>query len=161
MSCTTYKSIQIDFQEPSIKPANGYIVKYRVIGTTEYTTLTPNPMGSPVVIPNVPSCQNVEGTIATNCDGNEGQKISFVAAGFSTPGKCESWSVTEPITDGVSVFRYIPCGQTTAVTLSLQGKKVTGGICAEDSLGLVKVFGEASIQREGTCTTNNIVSTPF
>lgn len=81
--CTTYKSIQIEFTEPDIKPANGYIVKYRTVGTTEYTTLTPNPRSSPAIIPNVLACSNVEGTIATNCDGAVGSTVQFVAAASS------------------------------------------------------------------------------
>lgn len=84
MPCTTYKSIQIEFTEPDIKPAKGYIVKYRIVGTTEYTTLTPNPMSSPVVIPYILSCSNVEGTIATNCDGAVGSTVQFVATGSGT-----------------------------------------------------------------------------
>lgn len=84
MSCTTFKSVIIDFTEPAIKPANGYIVKYRIAGAANYTTLTPNPMASPAVIPNIESCANVEGTISTSCDGNVGLSVSFVASSTST-----------------------------------------------------------------------------
>lgn len=84
MSCTTFKSVTINFTEPAIKPANGYIVKYRIAGTSTYTTLSPNPMSSPAVIPNIESCANVEGTISTNCDGNVGMSVSFVASAPTT-----------------------------------------------------------------------------
>jgi hypothetical protein len=79
MSCTTYRSVQIDFTEPAIRPANGYTVKWRVIGTTEWTTLSPNPTASPAIIPYVPDCVNIEGTVATLCDGITGSTVSFVA----------------------------------------------------------------------------------
>lgn len=79
MPCTTYRSVQIDFTEPAIKPANGYVVKWRVIGTTEWNTLSPSPKGTPAIIPYVPDCANIEGTIATLCDGATGSTIQFVA----------------------------------------------------------------------------------
>lgn len=84
MSCTTFRSVIIDFTEPAIKPANGYLVKYRIAGASNYTTLTPNPMSSPAIIPNVEACSNVEGTISTSCDGNVGLSVSFVASSTST-----------------------------------------------------------------------------
>ena len=84
MPCTTFKSVIIDFTEPAIKPANGYIVKYRIAGASSYTTLTPNPMASPAIIPNIESCANVEGTISTSCDGAVGSSVSFVASSTST-----------------------------------------------------------------------------
>ena len=80
MSCTTFKSISISFTEPDIKPANGYTVKYRVVGAASYSTLSPNPTSSPAVIPNVEACANVEGTINTNCDGGTGPLVYFVVA---------------------------------------------------------------------------------
>lgn len=80
MSCTTFRSIQIDFREPDVKPANGYLVKYRTVGTTTWNTLSPAPMSSPAIIPNVEACANIEGTISTNCDGNLGASVSFVVS---------------------------------------------------------------------------------
>lgn len=81
MACTTYKSIQIDFTPPSIAPAEGYRVKWRVAGTSAYTTVSPNPTTSPVVIAQVPVCTNLEGTIEASCgNGNYGSPVSFVVA---------------------------------------------------------------------------------
>lgn len=82
--CTTFKSISIAFTEPDIKPAYGYTVKYRVVGASGYTTLSPNPTSSPAVIANVAACTNVEGTINTNCDGSTGPLVYFVVAAPST-----------------------------------------------------------------------------
>ena len=81
--CTTFRSVIVDFTEPEIKPANGYIVKYRIAGASTYNTLSPNPMGSPAVIPNVEACSNIEGTISTSCDGSIGLAASFVASSSS------------------------------------------------------------------------------
>lgn len=85
MSCTTYKSIQIDFTAPSIAPAEGYRVKWRVAGTSAYTTVSPNPTTSPVVIAQVPVCTNLEGTIEASCgNGNYGSPVAFVVAADAT-----------------------------------------------------------------------------
>lgn len=83
--CTTFKSITIAFTEPDIKPANGYTVKYRVVGAAGYTTLSPNPTTSPAIIPNVEACANIEGTINTNCDGGSGPLVFFVVPAPAQP----------------------------------------------------------------------------
>lgn len=163
MACTKFKSIQVEFTEPEIKPANGYIVKWRIVGTTDYTTLTPNPKGSPVVIPNVPACVNVEGTVATSCDSGIGSTMSFVASTGSEIPPCSYYTLTEPIgSNALSIYRYIPCGATATITKSISGgKSITTGICAENSQGVTKVFGEGVVTQEGPCTADNPVTTPF
>lgn len=166
MSCTTYKSIQVDFTEPEIKPANGYIVKWRVIGTTTWTTVSPNPKAAPVIIPYVPDCANIEGTIATSCDGGTGSVVSFVAStGGQTPNPCSYYTLVEPNgdSDALSIYRYIPCGTTEPVTKSIStgGKNLTTGICADSTMGVQVVFGMGEVKQEGPCTTNNPVTTPF
>lgn len=78
--CTTFKSLTINFTAPDIAPAEGYLVKWRVVGAANYTTVTPNPQNTPVIIPSVPSCSNIEGTIQTACgNGNFGSPLQFVA----------------------------------------------------------------------------------
>jgi hypothetical protein len=84
-NCTTYKSIQIDFTAPDISPAEGYRVKWRVAGTSAYTTVSPNPTTSPIVIAQVPVCTNLEGTIEASCgNGNYGAPVAFVVAADAT-----------------------------------------------------------------------------
>jgi hypothetical protein len=166
MSCTTFKSVIVDFTEPAIKPANGYVVKYRIAGETNYITLTPNPMASPAIIPNIASCANVEGTISTSCDGNVGLSVSFVASTGTTVAQtptCSYYVLTEPVgSSATSIYRYIPCGSTAAVTKSISGgHSITTGICAENSMGVTKIFGEGVITKEGSCTTDNPITTAF
>jgi hypothetical protein len=85
LDCTTYKSVQIDFTPPAIAPAEGYRVKWRVAGYTAYTTISPNPTTSPIVIPQVPVCTNLEGTIEASCgNGNYGSPVAFVVGADST-----------------------------------------------------------------------------
>lgn len=162
MACATLKSVKIDFTEPAIRPADGYIVKYRAVGASSYSTLSPNPKASPIVIPSIAACTNIEGTITATADGVLGDPVAFVVAAAAGTS-CSYYTVTEPVgSSATSSFRYVPCGQTAAVTLTLTDEHtITSGICCEDSIGLVKVFGEASVTKEGPCVTSNIVKTTF
>ena len=67
-------------------PTNGYIVKYRQAGTTQYTTVTPNPTSSPVIIGSLGAGVTYEGTIQADCsNGQLGTLTTFnatVAAKF-------------------------------------------------------------------------------
>lgn len=79
--CTTYRSLQLTFTAPELPPANGYRVKWRAVGAATYNTLSPNPSTLPIVIPQVPVCTNVEGTIEASCgDESYGAPVSFVVA---------------------------------------------------------------------------------
>ena len=79
--CTTYKSLTLSFIAPDIAPVNGYRVKWRTVGAPNYTVVTPNPLTTPIVIPQVPICDNIEGTIETSCgDNNYGAPVAFVVA---------------------------------------------------------------------------------
>lgn len=61
-------------------PTNGYIVKYRQTGTTQYTTVTPNPTGSPVLITGLGAGLSYEGTIQADCgNGQYGTVSTFNA----------------------------------------------------------------------------------
>lgn len=68
-------------------PTNGYIVKYRQVGTTAYTTVTPNPTGSPIIITGLGSGATYEGTVQGDCgNGKLGTVSTFnatVAAEFN------------------------------------------------------------------------------
>jgi hypothetical protein len=165
MSCTTYRSIQIDFTEPDIKPANGYIVKWRVIGTTDWNTVTPNSTSTPAIIPYVPDCANIEGTIATLCDGGTGSTVSFVVStGDQTPKPCSYYTLMEPNgdSDALSIYRYVPCGTTEPITKSISGgKSLTTGVCADTDMGVQVVFGLGEVKKEGPCTTDNPVTIQF
>jgi hypothetical protein len=67
-------------------PTNGYIVKYRQVGTIPYTTVTPNPTTSPVLIGGLGAGVSYEGTIQADCgNGQYGTLSTFnatVAAKF-------------------------------------------------------------------------------
>lgn len=72
--------------ETTNNPTNGYLVKYRQVGTNQYTTMTPNPMNSPILITGLGSGVSYEGTIQADCgNGRYGNLATFnstVAARF-------------------------------------------------------------------------------
>lgn len=60
-------------------PLNGYLVKYRVRGTTDaFTQLTPNPTSSPATIPNLMSSTEYEGDITAQCESANGVIATFI-----------------------------------------------------------------------------------
>jgi len=69
-------TLTIDFTVPSPVPINGFIVKYRAVGTSTYTTVSPNPTSSPVVITGINSGTKYEGTIKSDC-GNSSTSPEF------------------------------------------------------------------------------------
>jgi hypothetical protein len=61
-------------------PTNGYIVKYRQVGTTQYTKIEQNPTGSPIIITGLGSGVTYEGTIQGDCgNGQYGATSTFTA----------------------------------------------------------------------------------
>lgn len=61
-------------------PTYGYIVKYRQVGTVPYTTVTPNPMGSPILISSLGAGVSYEGTIQADCGNGQFGSISTFSA---------------------------------------------------------------------------------
>lgn len=62
-------------------PTNGYVVKYRQVGTTAYTTVSPNPTGTPVLITGLGAGASYEGTIQADCgSGQYGSVSTFTAS---------------------------------------------------------------------------------
>lgn len=55
----------------SSTPTNGYIVKYRQVGTVPYTTLQPYPTTLPIIISPVGAGTSYEGTVQPWCGGTQ------------------------------------------------------------------------------------------
>lgn len=110
--CTITKTLQIAFTPPSTLPTNGYIVKWRIVGATTWNTVSPNPTNSPVNIAAVPACENIEGTIQTNCGGgNTGLVATFGATGTGFPPEYSLIRVTNCV-DGNGNTTYTLTGHT-------------------------------------------------
>lgn len=129
MSCSTFKTLQVSFQTPAIAPANGYLVKWRIVGETAWNEVTQ--YGNPVTIAGVPACFNIEGTIQANCgNGNLGNPINFSAVGGTTV--CYQFTLLN-----TGNYTYVPCGQVDqTVTVSNNANSPTQ-VCAKDGT----VFG--------------------
>lgn len=82
-------TIVLDFEECTPTPANGYLVKYRPLDSSEdYRIVSPNPYSSPVTIidTNDPVGTSYEGTIQGDCGGgNLGVPVPWVAINEISP----------------------------------------------------------------------------
>jgi hypothetical protein len=88
MACPITRTLTINFA-PNGTPANGYRVKWRVVGTSSYTTATGPFTTSPITVSDVPACDNIEGTIEGDCDGTYSTAVNFSAPKV-TPLVCGS-----------------------------------------------------------------------
>lgn len=79
MSCPILKTLRVSFTAPSPAPPNGYRVKWRVVGTTTYTTAVGPFTSSPASVTNVPACEDIEGTIEAVCGAVYSAVASFTA----------------------------------------------------------------------------------
>lgn len=61
-------------------PTKGYIVKYREVNTSQYTTLTPNPTGSPILITGLGAGLSYEGTVQADCGNGQYGTVSTFSA---------------------------------------------------------------------------------
>jgi hypothetical protein len=110
LPCSTFKTLEVSFTEPSIPPANGYVVKWRVVGQTNWNTVTQNQ--NPITIAGVPACFNIEGTIQADCGGgNLGNAIIF-----SVTGSTEVCYTFQLLNTGI--YTYVPCGQSSPVNVN-------------------------------------------
>lgn len=102
-------TLTLDFTPPSTPPANGYVVKYRVKGTTgPYTTVTPNRTTVPIVITGLVAHTNYEGVIQSDCGGG---LTSTVVAWSSNNSYVTYWAKKDYVCEQDSVY-------TLAQTLS-------------------------------------------
>ena len=79
MACPILKTLQISFTPPSPAPTNGYRIKWRVVGTSTYTTAVGPFTTSPAVLTNIPACENIEGTVEAVCGSTYSSVATFSA----------------------------------------------------------------------------------
>jgi hypothetical protein len=108
---------------PAIAPANGYIVKWRPVGTTTWNTVTQNQ--NPVVIAGVPTCFNIEGTIQASCAGGSlGSTVVFSVS--SSSAECRSIRLLD-----TGLYSYTSCSSAVERTVNNLASSPTV-ICARD-----------------------------
>lgn len=76
MACPVTKTLSIAFT-PSAS-ATSYRVKWRIVGTSSWTTPAGVFTSSPIAIPNVPVCENVEGTVEAVCGATYSTVATFL-----------------------------------------------------------------------------------
>lgn len=115
--CDKYRVLSLSFAPPEVEPSNGYNVQWRAVGNTEWNTVV-GIINNPILIPNVPACYNIEGTIQANCgDGNYG-KTSY----FAVSGSVKTCFLYSLATNGTT-YTYTSCStnQPTSVTVGSSG----------------------------------------
>lgn len=91
-ACPITKTVTVNFTGSNPAPSNGYIVGYKKAGSLlGYTYVSPNPTSSPVSIPNVPVCEDLEVVMQSQCDNSQ---------------------VSAPQTTTISAYTDYVCGET-------------------------------------------------
>jgi hypothetical protein len=117
--CDKYRVLSLSFAPPEIEPANGYNVQWRAVGNTEWNTIV-GILNNPILIPNVPACYNIEGTIQANCgEGNYG-KTSY----FAVSGSVKTCFLYALATDG-ETYTYTSCSTNQSTSVTVSGTSVT------------------------------------
>jgi uncharacterized membrane protein YgcG len=91
LTCTATRNVSVSFTAANPAPANGYIVKWKKASepTSSYVQVIPNPTVSPVVINNVPACENINVIVQASCGpGFTSQEVTATATGLGVPLKC-------------------------------------------------------------------------
>ena len=119
MACPITRSLVLNFTPPIPAPANGYRVKWRVVGTPTYTTATGSFTSSPITLTGLPACDNIEGTIESSCSVTSFSAPATFTASKVNPLVCGS-TVTR--TNDSSQFYVYPkelidLNGTTATTI--------------------------------------------
>lgn len=120
-------TLTLNFTPPSVPPANGYKVQYRKVGAAEYSTVSPNPTSSPIVIPGIEPASNYEGNLQSLCATNSSAAIPFNANAVQS---IVNWS------NRLKQAPYIFAG----VILSLDGTEIVRNNGVNDSGGLINSF---------------------
>lgn len=126
-NCNSFKTLTLNYTSPSIEPANGYVVKWRIAGSGNAYTTEPNKYGNPIYIPNIPACYNIEGTIQADCGGSLSNPVSFAIT--SSASACYSFELLDTAT-----YTYTACGASQASTVynNSSSSQVIRTVCAQD-----------------------------
>jgi hypothetical protein len=117
--CDRYRVLTLNYTNPEITPEKGYIVKWRVVGELEWNTLE-GLLNNPILIPNVPACYNIEGTIQADCGSeNLGKEVYFAAtSAFKT---CFIYSLE---TVGTT-YTYTSCSTNKSQSVTVSSTPIT------------------------------------
>ncbi len=117
--CDKYRVLTLAFVPPAIEPLNGYFVKWRAVGNTDWNTIE-KLISTPILIPNVPACYSIEGTIQADCgDGNLGKPSSFAVSAAAK--SCFLYTLG---TNGTT-YTYVSCSTNDSVSVTVGTVGVT------------------------------------
>jgi len=131
-------TLTLTFTDPSPVPYGGYIVKYRKIGTTAYTTLTPNPISSPINISGIETGAGYEGTVQSDC----GNSVSSPSVSFVAYGSTEIYTMLSNSSTGICT------APVTSVYLASTGDVTSGTTVYSDQALTVPVAGYVYIMNQ-------------
>jgi len=118
-ACDKYRVLTLQFAPPTIEPLNGYLVKWRAVGNTTWNTVE-NVITNPILIPNVPACYAIEGTIQADCgNGNLGKISSFAVSAAAK--SCFLYTLG---TNGTT-YTYTSCSTNDSVSVTVGSTGVT------------------------------------
>ncbi len=80
-------SITINFVPPNPVCTNGFKVKYRKVGDSDYTIISPNPRSSPITISGIDISSSYEGSIKSDCSNAiYSDEVAFTTNPCTGPG---------------------------------------------------------------------------
>lgn len=131
------QQLKIEFAMPNPIPQYGFLVRYREVGTTDYTDVEPYPTSSPVII-NVPDNKNWEGTIQSYCgDKNTSEPVAWTASsgGGSDPNATIMLPIRNSTPNELLVEvdgqpQGVPAGMIQSFPIKIGGSstiRITGG----------------------------------
>ena len=85
--CPITKTLTVSFTGSTPAPAAGYIVKW-TIPNGVWNYVTPNPTSSPVIINNVPACEDITVVVQSQCDNSQVSSEQTATATGSTLYDC-------------------------------------------------------------------------
>lgn len=120
MSCPVTRTITINFNPSTPAPANGYRVRWRTVGSESFIiagTFT----SSPIVLPNIPLCVAVEGTIENSCGNNDYSSSTVWGVPALASTKCTNILVRSKLSPSFYIYpkELIDVDNSSSTTISL------------------------------------------
>lgn len=137
-SCSSLKTLTIQYTTSSIMPDSGYTVQWRIVGDEVWYT-EPNRKANPITISGVPSCYPLEVRLMVDCGSGLQTIETFGVEGSGTSSSCYTYELLDN-----AQYTYTPCGSSTSISVfNSSTLELSQTICAVDGT----VDGGAFIRR--------------
>jgi len=120
MACPVTRTITINFNPSTPAPANGYRVRWRNVGSANYI-IAGTYTSSPVVLPNIPMCVAVEGTIENSCGNNDYSSSTLWSVPALSSTKCSNILVRSKLSPSFYIYpkELIDVDNSSSTNISL------------------------------------------